>query len=474
MLQKFHAMLINRYVRLQLKSIQRNNESFFFVIFITAIFACITGFYWNKLIAQLFSSVSDFSLFFIFTCGIVLFNDYVIKYLHKRNFIFPYLIKCTPESNRLYTPYYLLKELTSIWNWYLLFFFFTPVFYAIYDFHGIINAMMLFAGIFLLTILVSNMVFYLNMKTNKLLHIISHFLMLSLIHCLFYISLIKSWEWLLGSSLILLAVINYYFAATNVKCVKYWTGKENKNRLLVFQNKIPFFRRHAFFLYISLHTRMILRSPMLRNQTTITILMTVLFIISLTTKEQLMEDYIIRYMFFSLIFLFCPLSFISFFSTEGAFFDRLILSPKFRIFLKSRYLECVLYSSLIFFILLSFFKETPGIYYMTAMFLYCTGFILLLNFPRVFYANHKQDISTVSKAWSSKFGLGKDLYTIIVYLITMSLVLLIHNLFSALVATNFMFWTGLIFGIFSPLWLTIIHKSYMKHDKYRHLENYRK
>jgi hypothetical protein len=50
------------------KSIQRNNETLFFIIFITAIFAGIAGFYWNKFIAQLFSS-----LFFIFTCGIVFF-----------------------------------------------------------------------------------------------------------------------------------------------------------------------------------------------------------------------------------------------------------------------------------------------------------------------------------------------------------------------------------------------------------------
>jgi hypothetical protein len=283
-----------------------------------------------------------------------------------------------------------------------------------------------------------------------------------------------SWEWLLGSSLILLAIINCYFVVSNVKRVKYWNGQENKGRFLFLRNKIPFFRCHSFFLYISLHTRMILRLPMLRSQTVITILMTIFFLITFTTKEQLMDNYITRCVFVSFLFLLCPLSFISFFSTEGAFFDRLILSPLFRTFLKSRYLECVLYSSFIFLVLLFVFKDNLGIYYLTAIFLYCTGFILPLNFPRIFYANRKQDMSTLSKSWSSQSDLGKDLYTIVVYFVAMAIVLLIYNLFSVSVATHFMFWEGLIFGLFSPLWLKIIHKLYMKRRKYKHLENYRK
>jgi hypothetical protein len=83
-------------------------------------------------------------------------------------------------------------------------------------------------------------------------------------------------------------------------------------------------------------------------------------------------------------------------------------------------------------------------------------------------------MSTFSKSWSSQSDLGKDLYTIVVYFVAMAVVLLIYNQFSALVATHFMFWKGLIFGLFSPLWLKIIHKLYMKRRKYKHLENYRK
>lgn len=467
-------MLINRFIRLQLKSVQRNNESLFLIIFIIAAFAGFSGFYWNKSITQFFSTSSDSTLFFIITCGIALFNDYILKCLHKRNFIFPSLIKCIPGSNRLYTPYYLLKEVTSIWNLYLLFFFYCLIFYTMLDLHGIINAMMLFVAIFLFTILVSNMVFSLNMKTSKLLHIIFHILITVLILFLLYISLNLSWEWLLGSSLIILAIVNYYFVRSNVKRVKYWNGQDSENRFIVFQNNTPFFRNHSFLLYISLHTRMILRSPRLRRQTVVTILITIFFLVSLSTKEQFKDNYIMQCISVSLLLLLCPLSFISFFSTEGAFFDRLILSPSFRTFLKARYLGCVLYSSFIFIILLLFFNNNLDIYFLTAIFLYSTGFILLLNFPRLFYANHKQNISVASKSWSSMSEFGQELYTLVVYLIVMSLVFLIYNLFSALVATHFMFWVGLVFGIFSPLLLNIIHKLYMKRTRYRHLENYRK
>jgi hypothetical protein len=83
-------------------------------------------------------------------------------------------------------------------------------------------------------------------------------------------------------------------------------------------------------------------------------------------------------------------------------------------------------------------------------------------------------MSTFSKSWSSQSDLGPDLYTIVVYFVAMAVVLLIYNLFSASVATHFMFWEGLIFGLFSPLWLKIIYKLYMKRRKYMHLENYRK
>jgi len=465
---------MNRLIHLHLKSVKRNDESLYFIIFITIIFAGIGGYYWNKSIAQFLSSPSDSSLFFIFTCGFVFFNDYIIKCLHKRNYIFPSLIKCIPGSNRLYTPYYLLREATSIWNLYILFFIYCPVFYMMHDLHGIMYAMMLFAGIFLLALLVSNMVFSLNMRKNKLFHIIFHILIPPLILFSFYISLVMSWEWLLVSSLILLVVINYCFVVSNARRVKYWNGQESKSRFLVFQNKRPFFLRNSFFLYISLHTRMILRSPILRRQTIISILIAIFLFISLTTKEQLMEDYITRCIPFSFIFIFLPLSFITFFSTEGAFFDRLILSPLFRTFLRSRYLECVLYSSFIFIILLFVFKDNTGIFYLTAIFLYSTGFILPLNFPKLFYANHKQDISTASKSWSSQSDLEKDLYTIVVYFAAMAVVFLIYNLFSASVATHFMFWTGLLSGLFTPLLFKKIHTLYMKRRKYKHLENYRK
>ena len=467
-------MQINRFIRLHFKSIQRNNESLYFTIIITVFFVGFAGFKLNESIVQLFSSPSDSSLFFIITCGIFLFNDYILKCLYKRNFIFPSLIKCIPGSNRLYTPYYLLSEATSIWNLYILFLLFCPVFFTMYDLHGIINALMLFAGIFLLTILASNMVFSLNMKRNKLPHIIFHILIPPSILFLFYFSLALSREWLLGSSIILLVIINYYFVISNVRRVKYWNGQDSKIRFLIFRNKTPLFRRHSFFLYTSLHTRMILRSPVLRKQTALLLLLTTFFFISFATKEQLMEDYMISFIPVSLLLMFFPISFISFFSTEAAFYDRLILSPSFRTFLISRYIECVLYSSFFFLIILFVYKENTGIFYMTATFLYCIGFILLLNFPRLFYANHKQDISTTAKSWSSQSGFMYELYTIVVYLVALSFVFLIYYLFSATIATHFMFWTGLISVLFSPLWLKKIHKLYMKRTKYKHLENYRK
>ena len=241
-------MKVKSYIRLQLKAIQRDNESLFLVTFLIAILAGVVGYFGSKsIVQQIADTPFTYDLGFIFTCYGYLFSDYMLKLLWKQNFILHSIVKCMPESNRLYMPYYLIKESTSIWNLYLPVLLFFPVFRVMYPLYGLAIAVMLLAGIFLLTLLISNVVIYLNIGTNKILYSIFFFLLLSLILFLFCASFLSYKAWLLGIVTLFLAGLNIIFVTGNVKRMKYYSGQENKSRFLVFRNKIPFFKRSSKF-----------------------------------------------------------------------------------------------------------------------------------------------------------------------------------------------------------------------------------
>ena len=467
-------LLINRYIRIQLKAVHRDNESLLFVNSLITVFIGVIGYAFGNSLSQTVSSSFIYHLIFAFTCFGMLFSDFMLKCLYKRNFVFPPLVKCIPDSSRLYLQYYLLKEVMSIWNLYLPVFFAASFFCTIYSMQGIMVAIMLIAGIFLFTLLVSNIVFNANIESNKLLYGIFFLLFLSLILILFYISLMTSWMWLLGCSLIVLIGINGFFVVSNIKRMKYWTGEDSKSRFFAFWNKMSFFSHYTSLLYISLHIRMILRSPVLRNQFFVGVIFCMFYLQSAVTKGVLLDDFMMRLMLFSLILLFFSSTFTTSFSSEGAFFDRLVISPAFPSFLKSRYVECVLCTFIVFLIMIFTLKIEVELYYeLIAIFLYCTGFFLPLNFLSIFFANQKLDVSSYAKARNYQPG-WKILFTLLLFIVTFSIVVLFYYLFSALAATHFMFFTGLLSGLFSLRWLTIIQKLYMKHTRYKHMENYRK
>ena len=466
-------MQTNRYIHLLFKSFQRNNESLFFIIVVAVLFYA-AGFYWGKFISA--TDLSSFlrHLIFFTVCFSLLLGDYMLKLMWKHNFIFPPIIKCLPNGNKHYMQCYLLKEITSLWNIYLPLFFFYSIFFVIAPLHGFAVAVMLYAGIFLLTLLNSNIVFYLNSGKNKFLYSIFFCLLLPSIALLFYVSFITSWKWFFGGVLVILACIDGYFVIENTKLMKYMDEGNDKVRFIIFQNKFSFRKHNPLLLYISLHIRMILRSPMLRYQIIILTILTLFYLNGIITKESLVENFTSRLFLVSMILLFYPLGFTTFYSTEGAFFDRLVISPSFPVFLKSRYMANTLYSSIMIVVMLLLLKNNREQYYsLIAIFLYCVGFFMPLCFLSIFFANHKTDISTYSKVLGSKRG-AESLFQLIIFILLFGIVLLINHLFSEKAANHFMFFTGLIFGLFVPRWLSIIHEIYMKHTKYTHLENYRK
>ena len=221
---------------------------------------------------------------------------------------------------------------------------------------------------------------------------------------------------------------------------------------------------------------MILRSPMLRYQLIVFISLTCFYVLNLITKKSFLDNFLTHFFLVVTILLLYPLLLNThIFSAEGAFFDRLVLSPVFPSFLKSRYRGTILYMSLLFLILLYAFKNNTGLYYgLFALFFYCAGIILPLSFLTVFFAKSKIDLSSFAKAWSSQSSGWPNLYMLCLFLATGAIVVLIYVLFSATAANHFMLFSGLIGGLCSHRWLTRIHQHYMKHTRYSHMENYRK
>jgi len=470
-------MEIKQYIRLRRKSVQRDNETLYITNGLVAIVAGVVGYFGSGLIGRIdTSSFFMQDMVFIITCYGLLINDFTFKLQYKQNFTFPALVKCIPDSNKLYLPYYVFKETTSIWNLYLPVFFLFPVFRVMLPLHGIATSVMLFAGVYFLTLLVSNVVFYVNMETKKMLWGIFFLLLLSVMIFLFYVSLISVWKWLLGLVVLMFAGLNGYFVTGNTKLMKYHSGQEDKVRLLVFQDKMPLVKRSPFFLYLSLHIRMILRSSVLRRQFFVFILLTMIYLINIITESPLMDNFSTRFFLAFFVLLVYPLSQnATIFSAGGAFFDRLVLSPSFRSFLTSRYRENVAYTSILFIILLFFYKSNVDILYgLIAVFFYCSGLILSLSFLSIFFANKKTDFSSYSKAWTTQPGIEVNLFMLGLLIVTLSVVLLINSVFSEQVANHFMLFTGLTFGIFSHKWLKILYQYYMKHTKYKQMENFRK
>jgi hypothetical protein len=177
----------------------------------------------------------------------------------------------------------------------------------------------------------------------------------------------------------------------------------------------------------------------------------------------------------SLILTIYPLSNNAFiFSAEGDFFDRLVLFPSFPYFLKSRYLEYVLFSSTLFVILLCALKSRPELYYdLFAIYFYCVGVIIPVSFLSVFFANHKYIISSISKTWTDQPKI-QSLSVIIIYVVLLMPVLLIYYISSSMLAGCFMFLGGLAVGLFSQHGIALLYKYYKKHRQYRHIENYKK
>ncbi|MCD8178654.1 MAG: hypothetical protein LUE98_15045, partial [Tannerellaceae bacterium] len=119
------------FIWLQIKYLHRNifiskgkeKLLFYFIcVFALCYITGMAGYYWSYSLIILPPLLQK--IIYLFTLSILLFSDFIIKYVYKSTFILAPGMLCLPKSEKLILNYSILKESLSLWNFYLLGFFF--------------------------------------------------------------------------------------------------------------------------------------------------------------------------------------------------------------------------------------------------------------------------------------------------------------------------------------------------------------
>ena len=226
--------------------------------------------------------------------------------------------------------------------------------------------------------------------------------------------------------------------------------------------------------YLSLNIKMIIRSPRLRQQFLICILIAAALIYFYFMRGSSTTSFFVQIYLTSLFFSAFPLFFSGFlFSAESAFFDHLIISPVFKKILSAKYLMCVLFSSISFLLLLIFSPFSWGSFFeYISIFLYCVGFITLLSFCSILFVNTKVDLFGSYFKMSAHGQSLQAFVTFFIYAFSLILTLIIYWLFSAKTAMYYMFIVGGLSILFYNSWFRYLYRCFNV-TKYEKMELFR-
>ena len=199
------------------------------------------------------------------------------------------------------------------------------------------------------------------------------------------------------------------------------------------------------FKYNILFLRMLFRSPRMRQELIIAVLLTVLYFFVYTKFDDrsMLSVFSMNVIFSSIIFIILSLVLNQYiFSAEASFFDKLSLLPDVRKLLLARYVILVVAS----------------------VFSYFIWFVL--------FANHKIDLFVSNMKLAANSATSQSLFIILIYSFWIGLVNIL-NIYYPYITYKFMFITGCLFIILSPYILNYIYFLFNK-NRYSKLSKYRK
>lgn len=122
------------------------------------------GLFLNRLGSLLFpDEINSLNIYFYFL-SFSIFLDFVLKFFLKRPDAQFISIRRFPNTNKSFLIYTIIKEFLSLWNCYLLIFFFPYLTRYLYQEHGLLITVISFAIVFLFQLLISRFVNYIKSK----------------------------------------------------------------------------------------------------------------------------------------------------------------------------------------------------------------------------------------------------------------------------------------------------------------------
>lgn len=472
-------------LRLSWKSARRNNsfgndilDFLFKYIFLISILLIlyIAGSLLTKYGYDFLSNNANPLEFIYFYSSIAILIDLVIKIMFKRTSFRFAFIQQLPNTKRSIKAYWLLNELFSTWNIYLILFFFSFITDQIYPKEGIIKAIIIILNLFFLQLVAgqfANIIQYRRKVNIYIFAIITTDLLLQVIH--FYtdweikMNLIK--QIALAISSLSVAVLSLNISYNYIKYCTENTYRKN----IKFNTLMGVSLKGNLFKYNILFLRMLFRSPRMRQELIIAVLLTVLYFFVYTKFDDrsMLSVFSMNVIFSSIIFIILSLVLNQYiFSAEASFFDKLSLLPDVRKLLLARYVILVVASVFSYFIWFVLYSGSKSIFQSTAIYVYSLGPILVSSFGSILFANHKIDLFGPNMKLAANSATSQSLFIILIYSFWIGLVNIL-NIYYPYITYKFMFITGCLFIILSPYILNYIYFLFNK-NRYSKLSKYRK
>ena len=355
------------------------------------------------------NEINTLTLFLFLALSLAIF-DFILKFLFKTSVFNFAAFRRFPNSNKSLFIYSIMRETFSLWNWYLLCFFFTYLTGSIYPHYGLWITVVFF--VVLLAMQISISIWINHIKSN--------------ITYKYYVS---------NRILLTDEIINYL--SLTVKMI----------------SRSPRLRQQFF---------------------TCAVLLVFFFYVFITKQEMMLQIFSIKISFISVLIGVFPVTFNQFlFSAEAAFFDQLMITPNFKKILPARYFLYVLLSSLPFLILLFILPLTWQLFIeLIAIFLYIVGTVTLLSFCTILFVDTKVDLFGSFYKMQANTLSVQSFAILLVLSISIGFVLLISWLFSPQIAVYFMMITGGIFILLHPKWFNYLYRCFFA-NKYEKMEIFR-
>lgn len=472
-------------LRLSWKSARRNNTFgndildflFKYIYLISILFVLyITGSLLTEYGYEFLSNKANPLEFIYFYSSIAILIDLILKIIFKRTSFRFAFIQQLPNTKRSIKAYWILNELFSAWNIYLIIFFFSFITNHIYPKEGIIKTMFLILNLFILQLLAGQLASIIQYRRKVrvcILAIIATCLLLLVIH--FYtdweikMNVINQIALVISSFSVVVLSLNVSYNYIKYCAENAYSTNTRFNTLMGVSLKGNLFKYNILFL------RMLFRSPRMRQELIIAVLLSVLYFFVYTKFEDrtMLSVFSMNVIFSSIIFIILSLLLNQYiFSAEASFFDKLSLLPDMRKLLLSRYLIFVISSVFVYLIWFLIYSDTKSIFQTTAIYVYSLGPILVSSFGSILFANHKIDLFVSNMKLAANSATSQSLFIILTYSFWIGIINIL-NIYYPVITYKFMFITGCLFIILSPYILNYIYFLFNK-NRYSKLSKYRK